>query len=1031
MSRFLSLATAAVALFLLSTHACAAGTFSVVSLTGDADSGITAGSAFTHAFNVNAASNGTVNGAVFTGTGQLAAGVNPTTNNYSTTGFTSSFVNNATSPVTGVVGGFMTTFRYNGNPASLTLKNLRIGQQYETTFYDSAYGGAGIRVQSITVSDGGSIVHDENAQPGGRLIYTFTAASNTLTFTFTPQTAGTFHLYAFSNRAVGPQALLTDNFYAPSNPTTTNLNFNLAARQGGTLVQSAGTIAWIGTGNAQVGNITGSIDGGNYLLTASSGKAALDHNFNGAESSSGLSISFDLAPDVTAVGGTNWNGISLGQSAADKSGAVSGAQTHFGVLFRGSAGTLQAYDGSTVLTPTEPSWGSTGVTSQLHHFELIITDSIDGNPFDGAGETRIQVYADGVLRYTFTKSGGGYAENYLNFQSSQVGGLDNLVIARLSSAPAAPVISAQPQPQMLWFGDSAVLSVIASGVPAPTYQWLNGGDPIGSATGSTLLLTNAALADAGSYTVTVTNASGSVTSTPAAVNVIYPNRWQRVAEPLAVSSKKTGFVFSEINPHPVTRLDGRNLEFIELYNTNPWPEDLTGWRISGDVNYVFPAGTIIPAQGFLVVAASPSDMQAVYGIPGVLGPWQGALSNSGGTLRLRRKNDAIVLEGVWSDGPAWPVAADGAGHSLVLARPSYGEGDVRAWSASAAIGGSPGTAEAPPASPQDHVLINEIFAHSTTAADFIELYNSSPLSVDVSGCFLSNNSTALTKFAIPAGTLLPPRGRVSFTQAQFGFSLKAEGETVYFTNAALTRVLDAVRYREQLPDTASGLSPDGEGAFRRLVSATPGAANAAAARGPVVINELYFHPITNDDQEEWLELRNLSGAAVSLADWRLSEGVTFTFPAGASIPASGYVVVAKNPARVQANHPGLSAGAIFGPFTGTLGDSGEEVVLRQPVTPAGGVVFFAPVDEVNYSDASRWAKWADGGGSSLELADARNTATPLWLDSDETAKAPWTLVETTGVLDNVNSNASAIANKLDARRCWTRSKPRRRAARIS
>ena len=36
----------------------------------------------------------------------------------------------------------MTTFRYGGNPATLTLKNLRVGQQYETTFYDSAYGGA-------------------------------------------------------------------------------------------------------------------------------------------------------------------------------------------------------------------------------------------------------------------------------------------------------------------------------------------------------------------------------------------------------------------------------------------------------------------------------------------------------------------------------------------------------------------------------------------------------------------------------------------------------------------------------------------------------------------------------------------------------------------------------------------------------------------------------------------------------------------------------------------------------------------------
>lgn len=63
------------------------------------------------------------------------------------------------------------------------------------------------------------------------------------------------------------------------------------------------------------------------------------------------------------------------------------------------------------------------------------------------------------------------------------------------------------------------------------------------------------------------------------MNVIYPNRWQRNAEPLAISSKLTPLIFSEIHPHPPTRVDAKNVEFLELYNTNPSPEDLTGWRI--------------------------------------------------------------------------------------------------------------------------------------------------------------------------------------------------------------------------------------------------------------------------------------------------------------------------------------------------------------------------------------------------------------------------------------------------------------------
>ena len=273
-------------LFLLALHARAAGTFSVVPLTGDADSGIAADAAFTHAINVFDAANVKINGAIFTGSG---TGANPTTNDYTTTGFNNGFNGFdalANDGISGGVGGLMTNFLYNGNPATVTLKNLLVGQQYESVFYNAAFGGPGVRFQTITASDGGSIVFDQNGIPGSLLRYAFTAVATTMTFTITPSIPGnTFHQYAFSNRAVGPTALLTDNFYAPSNPTTSNLNFNIAARQGGSLVAAGGTISWIGVNNAQVGNNTGGVDGGNYLLTAfGTGVAALNHNFNGTDS---------------------------------------------------------------------------------------------------------------------------------------------------------------------------------------------------------------------------------------------------------------------------------------------------------------------------------------------------------------------------------------------------------------------------------------------------------------------------------------------------------------------------------------------------------------------------------------------------------------------------------------------------------------------------------------------------------------------------------------------------------------------------
>jgi PEP-CTERM motif len=306
---------------------------------------------------------------------------------------------------------------------------LRIGQAYETTFYNAAFGPAGGRLVTVTANGADSFLFDENATTGSLLTYGFTATSNTMTFALTPSNPGdTFHNYAFSNRIVGYKALITDNFFAQGTPNTNDLNFNLAARQGGTLA----TVNWAGVNNTQVGNTTGGIDNGNYLLNAFfTGTAALDHNFNGAESAGGLSISFDFSPNSTAnPDTTQWQAINIGQSAADKNGFINGGHAHFGILFRGN-GEIQAFDGGSVVSGTETWTGLTNVTNDLHHIEMLITDPTDLNPFDGVGQTDIAVYAEGILVYSFSKGGGGYADNYIDFSNAHIGGADNVMIAQV------------------------------------------------------------------------------------------------------------------------------------------------------------------------------------------------------------------------------------------------------------------------------------------------------------------------------------------------------------------------------------------------------------------------------------------------------------------------------------------------------------------------------------------------------------------------------------------------------------------------
>jgi hypothetical protein len=482
------------------------------------------------------------------------------------------------------------------------------------------------------------------------------------------------------------------------------------------------------------------------------------------------------------------------------------------------------------------------------------------------------------------------------------------------------------------------------------------------------------------------------------------------SEPPGPSSRRTPLAITEIMYHPAERADGRSGEFVELFNSNPFPEELGGFRLSGDIDFEFPPGTVLKGGAYLVIARNLADFQAIYGVTNALGPYANNLPNTAGTVRLRNEVGAVLLEVEYDSKAPWPAAADGAGHSLVLARPSWGEGQVKAWAQSDLVGGSPGGADPVRFEPQRNVVINEFLAHTDPPdVDFIELYNHSAQPADLSGCWLSDDP-ATNKFRIPEGTTIGATGFVFFTEATLGFSLSSMGETIYLLNSNRTRVLDAVRFEGQENGVATGRFPDGAPAFSRLASPTPGAPNAALRADAIVINEIMYDPISGREEDEWLELFNRGAGPVGLAGWRFTDGIDFTFAPDAVIPAGGYLVVAKSVTNLLAKYPLLTAANCVGNFDGTLRNSGERIALAMPdsnltTNNGGGVqtnVLYIVMDEVTYGAGGRWGPWSAGGGSSLELIDPRadNRLAPNWADSDETSKAPWTTVSAAGTLDN-------------------------------
>lgn len=109
-------------------------------------------------------------------------------------------------------------------------------------------------------------------------------------------------------------------------------------------------------------------------------------------------------------------------------------------------------------------------------------------------------------------------------QGIAVDGAGNLYVfdnatVRKGIPSAAPFITAQSSSQTLTLGSTAVLSVTATGLPTPTLQWSKNGNVVAGAINSTLVLNNVNATDAGQYTCTVTNTSGTSTSEPVTLSL--------------------------------------------------------------------------------------------------------------------------------------------------------------------------------------------------------------------------------------------------------------------------------------------------------------------------------------------------------------------------------------------------------------------------------------------------------------------------------------------------------------------------------
>jgi hypothetical protein len=200
------------------------------------------------------------------------------------------------------------------------------------------------------------------------------------------------------------------------------------------------------------------------------------------------------------------------------------------------------------------------------------------------------------------------------------------------------------------------------------------------------------------------------------------------------------------------------------------------------------------------------------------------------------------------------------------------------------------------------IVISEVAA----AQGWVEVHNPRTYAIDLSGHSLSDDASRPDKWSFPPRSFVEPggyrvialQGGSQGTSGPTDFTLSATGGHLRLSRADGTAVDSVVFGAQKEGRTVSRFGTGfGDGV------ATPGMPNVDAAvpmaPPPVVINEFMADNDTLTApaglKADWVELRNTTSSAVSLAGMYLSDTrnnpAKWQFPAGTAIPANGYLVV--------------------------------------------------------------------------------------------------------------------------------------------
>ncbi|MBX4204965.1 MAG: lamin tail domain-containing protein [Candidatus Doudnabacteria bacterium] len=375
-------------------------------------------------------------------------------------------------------------------------------------------------------------------------------------------------------------------------------------------------------------------------------------------------------------------------------------------------------------------------------------------------------------------------------------------------------------------------------------------------------------------------------------------------------------------------------EFIEIYNPSESPITISGWSVqykSSSGSFPLTSGkknlpeAVVPSHGYFLIAHTNYVGSVVADVSH--GSFSMSASTGGATIFLVNSTaflssgtDTTIVDkvayGTSAQNSPESVQAPVPPASQVISRTDGADTDNNSVdfsvsapnphnSASVPASPIPAPAPAPAPAPSGGGSSALVYSSAVTISEFlpnpdgadsgeewIELYNSSNVAVDLAGWILDDESktgsVGSSAYTLPAGTVISAENFLALDLPEGSFGLDNTGGDVLRLLWPNKQVASQIAYTGNAPEDTSYARKD-DSSFDWTKNATKGSANkfnlftpaesihidtthADYSTTKIRINEIFPNPAGTDSGQEWVEVINEGTQALTLHDWILDDG---------------------------------------------------------------------------------------------------------------------------------------------------------------